>query len=317
MIIYIGNILSGNGPSNVDKALVGKLADDIYFIQATKRTLSVKDIISIYSSHTIHVSAVSLLGLVVLAFSKFFGKKTTFTMHGSLMIEKEYRHVPYIRICFEKLLVIGCDTIITVSKRLESYVGSVYPKSAHKVISIPNGVEELNNGSSIKEKKIVCIGGGRAEKRILSVCRAFEKLPLEIKQTYRIIVYGEEGSDSDLLQSFDFVTFRGFVAQEELLREMSRAEIYVQYSKYEPFCLAVFEAMSSKCKLILSDQIGAIDYLTDIDRSIVSIAKNEEELVDCILESIKKEAPEYSSYENLGWKEIAREYLTLWGRSSA
>ncbi|WP_255547170.1 glycosyltransferase family 4 protein [Moritella sp. 36] len=256
-----------------------------------------------------------MIGCLFLILGKIFRKKITFTMHGTLTIEKRFRNIAKYRLFFEYLLVNYSHKVVTVSNRLGKSVAKLYKIEPDRIKAIPNGVLpplKTDIKQNFKSNDIICIGGGRPEKRILSVCNAVNKIIKDENIKLNIKVFGEDGKDTELIKKFDFVEYCGFVSHEQLLSELDDSLIFIQFSLYEPFCLSLFDAINSKCKIILSSEIGAIDYLTLNDSNSISIVREPDDLAHEIYSQINSDSPSYSSYDKMGWSLVSEKYILLW-----
>lgn len=297
----------------VDKSLL-KINREIYALQATKKKLSINDLKAIIACDICHISAVSVLGLLVGFLCKICGKKVTFTMHGTLLLEKKFRIVPSRRIFLEAMLIRLANKIFTVSSVLSQQVKNLYKNIDHKIVAIPNGVSiKTKNFNNIikKPNTIVCIGGGRKEKRVLDVCKAVYHLNL-LNYNIHINVFGEDSSDTDSIKNYDFVSYHGFVCHDKVLNSLSEAYLFIQYSEYEPFSLSVFDAINFNCNVITSGSVGAINYLSDTDLEKVCIVNSFQELIIGIQKQLSNELRTYSSYEHLSWEKTYSLYEENW-----
>lgn len=310
-ILYIGNFVSGNGPSTVDQSLL-KVGEEIYPLQATKKYISTNELKAIYKCDICHISAVSIKGLIVGVLCKLLGKKITFTMHGTLKIERNFRKIKKHRLLTELLLIKISNKVFTVSDCLGQKVKSLYKNEEYKIISIPNGINNYKIKNTIKEfNSITCIGGGRKEKRVLDVCKAVNLLNKK-GENIIINVLGEDSEDTEKIKKYNFVNYYGFIPQEKVLNILSKTKVFIQYSEYEPFSLSIFDAMQFNCNIIASNHVGAIEYLNELDLKKISISNNSDELINCIEKQLSNPTFSYSTYDKLSWNNIYCIYKKNW-----
>lgn len=141
----------------------------------------------------------------------------------------------------------------------------------YKLINLPyfTNNEIFNNVNAHKlEEKIILISSGRLvnERKafdhvIKAISRIIEKNP-SIKLEYRIAGIGK---DLESLKSLalslnvqDYVFFDGWLEPQELTGFYNLGDIYVHPAKYEPYGVAVLEAMASGLAIIGSNNTGAI-----------------------------------------------------------
>ncbi|MER1689406.1 glycosyltransferase family 4 protein, partial [Proteus mirabilis] len=286
--------------------------NEIYPLQISKKILSFNDISNIFKCDICHISGVSFIGLLIGLICKLLRKKITFTMHGTLKIEKNFRRIRAYRLLIELLLTKLSDRIFTVSNNLREQVSLVYNHAEKKIISIPNGVNlyEIKKTAKVPGS-IVCIGGGRKEKRVLDVCRAVHILNKE-GNNITIKVFGEDSLDTNLIKEYTFVDYYSFVPQEVLLESLASTQIFVQYSDYEPFSLSIFDAIQLKCNIVASNKVGALDYLQKSDLEKISIASNFEELLDGLRKQLSFIDRDYLPYNYLSWENIFKLYKKEW-----
>lgn len=307
-VLYLGDFIKENGPSMVDINLTNKLGDQVLKVQINKNLK--KALSEILSCDIINVSGVSVKGALYALIAKLCGKKVTYIMHGGLEIEKRYREVPKDRIICEKITIACAKKIICVSEKFEEIIKNTY--NLKKTTYINNGVElkfkdKLNN--NIDENLILTVGGGRKEKGILNICKAISCLN---DKKVKLIVVGEDGPDTESIKTYDFVEYKGFVDNKELIKLMEQSNIFIQNSLYEPFGIAPLEAISSGCKVILSENIGApikqINEFVVKHDDIESISKS----IDNLLKNRNIQNIDQSFIDNLTWENSAKRYIKLW-----
>ncbi|WP_434997410.1 glycosyltransferase family 4 protein [Vibrio scophthalmi] len=309
-IIYIGDFIKNNGPSTVDillkKHFERNQVQDLSFIflQAGKK-IEVVNIWQIISSNVVHVSGVSNFGLVALFLGWLFRKKCTMTMHGSLFQESRFRPVPKYRLIMETLQKFFATKLFPVSKLLAINI------KARKAVVIPNGVERhAVNQSNKSDYEIVLVGGGRPEKRHLEVCKAIESVKAETGWNILVHLFGEKGKDSDAIESFPFIHYHGFCNKDELKRYLETAKLFIQYSKFESFSLAVSEALYCGCHIITSPYVGINEF---IEKShsyhVVDSRLDLENSIRKILSTNEKPA---INERLLTWSAVSDLYLEQW-----
>jgi len=311
IVLYIGDFLKKNGPSRVDINITNNLNSLKINKEQINRKINVCFIKKIFISDIINVSGVSLKGLLALIFAKIFNKKSTFIMHGTLKIEKEYRKVKKYRIVMEYLQIKLANKIICVSKKLSDLVKKNYCLNNLAICHINNGIDlKKNISSKVKKDKYLALttGGGRKEKGIIYICKAIEKLN---DKNIKLIVVGEDGLDTEKIKKYKFVDYLGFVSHDILLHLMRKSNIFIQNSLYEPYCISVLEAIESGCKLILSNNIGALEIININNRYIVKY-NDVDSICFLINELMNMEKNVKIDMMANTWEEIANAYLKVW-----
>lgn len=307
-VLYVGDFIKANGPSNVDISIRNTCEHlnftDVKFIQSNE-TLSINTLRLFFKTDIVHVSGISFLGVLLVLLSKVFFKRTSLTTHGLLKLESQYREVSKKRILFENLLIRLVDRIFPVSPLLAKEFGS------HKVTVIPNGIERKKVSYIEKDRKLITlIGGGRKEKRHLDVCKVVAKINAAHDLGIKVSIYGEKGTDSEALNKFDFVQDFGFCPKEDIEHSLNRSNIFIQYTVFESFSLAIAEAINHGCKIIASDKVGINDYI--ISSPCYRVVNSQEKLEQSILDMTMNDY-EYKIDEHLlSWTQVTQEYYNNW-----
>jgi len=321
-VLYVGDIIKLNGPSMVDFNIFNHVKPAmIYFSQSNDFTSLALDIKNFLKCDVIHVSGVSAKGALFFVLSVFLFKRRFFLMHSSLHIEKKIKNIKIKRYFFEIILVFLSTKIICVSNVLRADVSKIYSRNKNKIKVIPNGLSLpkkiiKNKSSSSGTLNILCVGGGRPEKGILKVCESVEFLIKKNGLNIDLIILGEEGEDSKLINNYDFVKNKGFVSYDELLGYLNHSHIFIQNSLFESFSLSLFDALINSSYCIVSENVGAIEYLDKIDSDMFSIVKynsmNEinEKILSYNENRINK--PMRGNYKHLCWTNIAEQYVNTW-----
>lgn len=128
--------------------------------------------------------------------------------------------------------------------------------TAHQIYGLKPNSEVIYNGRNLensrtepKEDFILCCGRLWDEAKNLKI---LQKIAAEI--SWPIYVAGDfHPSEEDGDSSLNNLRFLGKLNSEEMKYWFQRAAIYVNPAKYEPFGLAVLEAASAGCGLVLSN----------------------------------------------------------------
>ncbi|MGL5558920.1 MAG: glycosyltransferase family 4 protein [Paraclostridium dentum] len=308
-VLYLGDFIKKNGPSMVDINLTNKIKNGLLKVQINKDFKN--SIRQILACDIVNISGVSVKGAVYSFLAKLFGKKVTYIMHGGLKIEKNYSNISKQGIVCEKIIIMFSDKVICVSEKFEKIIKGTY--NLKKTIYINNGIElKLNNICNkkfIDENCILTVGGGRKEKGILNICKAIESLN---KKDLKLIVVGEDGIDTEKIKSYDFVDYKGFIDNSDLIKLMEKSNIFIQNSLFESFGIAPLEAIASGCKVILSENIGAP--IKGIESFTVKCGDTEylAILIKKLLDNRDIQKIDKSFLENLTWENTAERYMKLW-----
>lgn len=305
-IIYFGDFLKNNGPSQVDLALKKNLNNQNIIFQQANEKPSLKLIRSFFLAKNIHVSGVSFYGSIFLIIGRILGKFCTYTMHGYLKVESQQKNTKKHRLYIEQLLLLFSNKIIVVSAKMQELV-----HKKKKTIIITNGVDFRKDIIKFQKKNIITlIGGGRLEKQHLKVCQAVDNL---IKKGHSISInlFGEYGPDTDKIRKYSFLHDFGFTNKEIIYKSLQESKIFIQYSSWESFSLSVADAIQYECGIITSINVGINDYIQP--NSFYKIVKDDDELELAILELLEQKDPYMTPQSTLfSWKKIAERYSHLW-----
>lgn len=111
---------------------------------------------------------------------------------------------------------------------------------------VRNGIQPV--GSASKEPFVLAAGRLWDEaKNIAVLCRLVDELPWPLR------IAGATESAENTVQLPTSIEWLGELKRDDLLSRMQHAGIYVAPALYEPFGLAVLEAASAGCALVLAD----------------------------------------------------------------
>lgn len=308
-ILYIGDFIKQNGPSVFDS----HITKYIYGVKKEQidRKITLLFIKELINSDVVHVSGISGKGLFSLLLAKVFFKKTSLTMHSSLKKEKEFRKIKQYRIYMEYLQMMLSNKIICVSEMLSDLVKRLYRRiDSQKICCIHNGIDMINLPDEEKKKdkySLITTGGGRKEKGVLYVCKAIEKLNMK---GITLFVVGEDGVDTKKIKDYKFVKYLGLLFREEFLEILKKSNIFIQNSVFDSFGLSVIEAASYKCKVILSNNIGALEVLKLESKYIINY--NDIHSIGQIISELIFDGRQKIILNLDSWAGVAEKYKRLW-----
>lgn len=197
------------------------------------------------------------------------------------------------------------DLIITVSHSVKKEIQTLFQVDEKKIVVTPippsedflnrhnqSKIAEIKKKYSITYKKyIYFIGTMEPRKNLLSLIKAYRKLPQSIKNQYGLVIAGSPGwKDADTkntlesaLQAGENILHIGFVDQADSPALFQAASLFVMPSIYEGFGMPVLEAMASGCKVLANNipvlrEVGgdAVDYVdaTNIEELTNSIQRS-------------------------------------------
>ncbi|NHN74930.1 glycosyltransferase family 4 protein [Vibrio fluvialis] len=309
-ILYIGDFHQASGPSYVDVALKSHFQESTehsYKFWQIEKKVTLSFIREAVNADVIHVSGVSTLGFIAMLLGRMLDKLCTLTVHGSLTEESRYRSVSNWRRFLERRLIQCAHITFPVSSLLADKLGM------KKECVIPNGIDNFK--FSEKEKHpfdIVIIGGGRRQKRHPEVCNAIEYVIQHSGLDIQVHLFGEKGEDSEALHHFSFVHDHGYRPKKDILRYLTTAKLFIQYSEFDSFSLAVAEAINCNCYIITSCNVGINEYVHPSESyQVVSNSCELEAAISVAMHSTQK--PQIS-HNLLTWEQVANKYSRCWSK---
>ena len=184
-------------------------------------------------------------------------RRTVLTVHGLDWQREKWGAVLKMG---ERASVVFPNRTIVVSKALRDYYSERYD---HRTTYIPNGIVEPAAGNpdrlpalGINRKYILFVGRLVPEKGCHMLCRAYARLPRELRDEFGLVIAGDAGfTDAyvgDLKRDADPGTiFTGFVHGEDLDTLYANAALVVLPSTLEGLSIALLEGMSyGRCCLV-------------------------------------------------------------------
>lgn len=195
-------------------------------------------------------------------------------------------------------------------------------KNHNNFIVIPNGIDP--------EK----FRPGKKEKKILVVCRLFERKGVQFVidamksiKDYELIICGDGPYKKKLEQQIISIKAKnihllGYVSDERLKHEYETSSIFVLTSSSENFPVVLLEAMSSSCAIITSNITGCPEVVGDT--ALLVNPKNSSEIREALIKLINNDCLRRDMginarkrvLENFAWEKIAQEYIKIYENSA-
>lgn len=278
-ILLFGDCVSNNGPANVNRSLVNAQGGRLDFINGNRGVLVYLQMLrKLLWNNVIVFSGMSTKYSYLIRVLKRIGKKTVYYMHGSVKYENQINglNTDSTIIEAEQQILDNVDMIICVSETFRNWVDEYYPGLCHKLKYINSGVNagiqavvEKQKSKSGSIKNIVLTGSDRRQKCNLEVCEAVSKLIRIRGYKIAVHVYGRDYGEANKFLKYDFVQFHGKVDREQFYYALSRADLFVMNSAFEPFGLSLIEALVCGCSLLISSNVGAKSLLSFAEGDIV------------------------------------------------
>ena len=270
-IFLAGDAVSGTGPANVTKYYIDNLPEGTLFQKNRNKLLRTAGLlINTLRCDVAVYSGYSRQNIPGLKLAKLFGRPSAYIMHGCVEYENSINLVPDEKMnATERRTLELADLVIAVSESFAKWLRGYYPMYADKIDHVTNGIDpalfdESKNAGKRDPHMIFSVGGGMPRKKIVHICEAVKKLRSIYDKDMYLCVAGDEGADTDGINSYDFVDNRGIVTFEENIHLYERAALFVQNSSFETFGLAPVEAIACGCSTLCSRHVGALDLIDDL-----------------------------------------------------
>ena len=239
-------------------------------------------------------------------------------MHGYAKQEYMVNEVPVEKRTLETIesnMLEYADKIVCVSENFTKFLINERKDLQKKITFVNNGIDMASIESKIKDNTtytIISVGGGMKIKGNLNICKAIEKINnINIK----FVVIGSKDKDGEQIEKYKFVQYYEKLEHNEVLNKMQQADLYIQNSKFETFGLAIFEAISKGCKILVSKQVGALSIIKNISpNSIINDTEDISEIEEKIRFAYKNKDEKVKYIENYNqytWSEAAKKLLEI------
>lgn len=314
-ILLFGDWRENAGPANVNKSLIKHSDKDLLYIKSQSKILRFfETFYKLFRSDVVVFSAYG--GMRMFKWSKKLGKKIAILKHGDLKFEGEANHIivpqGQIDADFERQDI--ADAIICVSERYAGWIEHHYPQYKGKITWINNGVDIVPRPKVKKDPNVIAVGGGnRYVKNNINVCRAVEKLNKE-GYNLKLKSFGFVYDGIPSLSSFPFVEVMGQMDKDAYYAELDKVNLYIDAAYYEPFGLAMADALICNCSLLVSENVGFLSIVKSEETDVVHNCEDVDEIAekikyllnhsnaDRLVKSINPEtSSEAYAYKRLKW----------------
>jgi glycogen synthase len=228
----------------------------------------------------------------------------------------------------EQQLIIESDQIIVCSEYMKDELNRVFLLQNKNITVIPNGIEPLTVKKKIAEvipeladkKYIFSIGRIVEEKGFETIIEA-AAIAKEKKQNFIFVIAGKgpmltEYQNQVIVRGLEgYVSFIGYVTDEQRNALIEACELAVIPSLYEPFGIVVLEAMALGKPTVVSNTGGMKGIIKHLQTGMLMVPGNPKSLLEQIefLLNQPEKAKEIGSkgkqiVQSLyGWKRIAAE----------
>lgn len=264
-VLFIGGYKSPGGPNEVNRNLLTHLPKSVKRLKSKAQKIqTIESILPILACDVVVFSGL-MFNAVQLGIAKALNKKIIYIMHGCHKMETGQTSA------LEESILTKSDQILCVSNIYADLINEIYPQFSDKISVLYNGVnwkeyDEVRNLMPAQRRdpnRIILFGGGRKEKRNLSVCQAVSELNNENKLNLHIDIYGyfRDTDDSQRIKDIPCVTFHHVIPHSQVNEELYKSRLFIQNSDLESFSLALTDAIGLGCDVLFSRHVGASEII--------------------------------------------------------
>lgn len=200
----------------------------------------------------------------------------------------------------------------------EENVRVIYHGVRHDVFK---KIDDIKLNFDLPEKFIFSVGSIEPRKNLIGLLGAYNNLEDKIKKEYKLVIAGFKGwENKEIMQIIeknkDFITYLGYISDEELAGVYNKASCFVYPSFYEGFGLPPLEAMACGTPVICSNvsslpEVGgeAVVYcdpysVEDIKNKIESVLLDENLQKELSLKGLEQA-------QKFTWEKSAQEHIKI------
>ena len=208
-------------------------------------------------------------------------------------------------------------SIIVTGHRFQQDLVNTYSLKGNSIYCVPPGVSQLMKKVDYAKtaQKLLIIASVTRRKEILKAIQTLHELRFE---NWSLTVYGEivDQEYYDAIITFteesgisDKVEFKGYVKQEELWQSAVNYDLMLNFSRYETFGMAIFEALQSGIPVL---SVGTeLDPILAKNKNLRSFADTTSFKLE--LERLMTDPEVYAAYQSLpnsrrDWKLVQQEF---------
>ena len=208
------------------------------------------------------------------------------------------------------------DKLVSISEFSKQQLSEILdvPISKIDVVHLaPDQQFELQNtpGRIVKDDYIFTIGGSEPRKNVKTVIEAYEQLPDDIQQQYKLVIAGGKwhGQKLDYAANENIIEI-GYVPDEDLPGLYANSSVFVFASVYEGFGFTILEAMATGTPVINAkgsslDEVAGDATLSFQATDSAALAAELEKVLNS--QKLRADLTEkgYSQLQKFSWKESA------------
>lgn len=287
-VLFLGETEGNTGPANVNRELVAHwpTQDEVVTIRRESKLCSVVagvvkglacDVVVSPGAGWVEISihvALALLGRPVVSFN-----------HGYVPYENKVNGLGYSRLKVRAIEwhLRNSAAIVANSESQMRFLAEHLDGFSGELTYTNLGVEPFDLGLTGREAcpPVIAVSGGTRPIKANEVVARAVRLLREEGIDCELRVYGRSYSENAGLQSaFEsgFARPMGQVSQEEFIRQLGEASVFVMNSRHESFGLSVLDALRAGCSVLLSKNCGVAGVFDLRDSDVVQDCEDESEV---------------------------------------
>ena len=237
----------------------------------------------------------------------YFSKvKKVIVLHDLTYFFLPEMHTPLKRELFKMYIRISAkkaDALITISENSKYDIEKYFPEAVIKTTITPLGASnnfylfdkskpvDIHTKYNLPNNYILYVGTIEPRKNILNLIKAYEKLPIQTKLNYKLVLAGKTGWLYQDLLSYhqnssdkDNIIFSGFIAEGDLPYLYKQASLFAYVSFYEGFGIPLIESMACDTSYITSNTSSMKEIAKDA--AILVDPNNPDDIADAIITTL-------------------------------
>ncbi|MEC2222767.1 MULTISPECIES: glycosyltransferase family 4 protein [Heyndrickxia] len=340
-VMIVGTLEDNNsslsGPKRVFRSIIENINQatvDYKIINTNKyNTIHILSKVITIKPDIINLFSFGRLNVLLIILARILGIKIIYTAHGIVKKERKLgSSLSKVHELVERFTIHHVDKVVCVSEGLKEMFIDEYKINENNICVIPNAVSNdiltkqvdfniFDKLNISKEKKVLFTAcGSHKLKGILELVDIISKFN---RDDIIFVVAGPKGNCHDLLLKYvdnKRIFYLGNLTLSELVSAYKNSYIYIQYSLYETFGLAPFEAMSFGIPAIISENVQ-LKYLFKgniLENNIVR--QNDGVMLKSRINTLLDNKKQYSSLsqqskfisKKVSWNYIIKNYELLW-----
>lgn len=266
-LAFLSSTEGNNGPSNVHREIVSHWPDKDELLFASQRPKLFKIIDSLAKgmrANAVFSGDADWPELIACRILHILGKPIVCFNHGYVPYENAMNDLGLSKrkIDAYRRYLSEASAVVANSRHQMDFIARMRPDLVSRLSFANNGVDQfemmLHQASSDGVIRVAVSGGTRPIKKNEVVANAVRLLN-ENGQKAILSVYGRGYAKNDKLSEFfdlPYITMRGQVPHNQLLRELQRVDVFVMNSAHESFGLSALDAIEAGCSLLISLNCG-------------------------------------------------------------